>query len=82
MPVILGQVDWEGWIKGTPETAQTLIRPCPDDWLEYFTVSRRVNAVGNDGPDLIDPAAPEPLEQPKRASKAKARDGGGQGSLF
>ena len=82
MPVILGQDDWEGWIKGTPETAQTLIRPCPDDWLEYFTASRRVNAVGNDGPDLIDPAAHGPLEQPKRASKAKARDGGGQGSLF
>lgn len=83
MPVILGEADWASWIDGTPEVAATLIRPCPDDWLEYFTVSRRVNAVANDGPDLIAPAGPETAAPaPKRAARPKPKDNGGQGSLF
>jgi putative SOS response-associated peptidase YedK len=32
-----------------------LLRPCPDDWLEAYPVSTRVNNVRNDGPDLIEP---------------------------
>jgi putative SOS response-associated peptidase YedK len=82
MPVILDPKDWEGWIAGPPETAQKLIQPCPDDWLEYFTVSRQVNAVANDGPGLIEPAGTEapPAPPPKRASKTKPDSG--QGSLF
>jgi putative SOS response-associated peptidase YedK len=81
VPVILGPQAWEGWVNGTPDTAAALIQPCPDDWLEYFTVSRRVNAVANDGPDLIDPAAAEPAAPPPRRP-AKAKGDGGQGSLF
>jgi putative SOS response-associated peptidase YedK len=81
MPVILDAKDWDSWINGAPDTAQNLIRPCPDDWLEYFTVSRRVNAVANDGPDLIEPASAEPPPPPKKPPKRKA-DTGGQGSLF
>lgn len=37
MPVILGQDDWAAWLD--PETAnplllQSMLAPCPDDWLE------------------------------------------------
>jgi putative SOS response-associated peptidase YedK len=81
MPVILGAQSWDAWINGPPELAQTLIQPCPDDWLEYFPVSRRVNAVANDGPDLIDPAAAEP-PAPPAPPKRKKNANGGQGSLF
>lgn len=82
MPVILDPRDWGAWLTGAPEQAQSLIRPCPDEWLEYFTVSRRVNAVANDGPDLIAPAneAVEPAQPVRPRGKAKRSDG--QGSLF
>lgn len=37
MPVILGEADWDTWLD--PEVGKTLLlqsmlRPCPDDWLE------------------------------------------------
>jgi putative SOS response-associated peptidase YedK len=85
MPLILAAKDWERWLTDKPESAQTLIQPCPDDWLEYFTVSRRVNSVANDGPELIDPEAFEPVSAapPKKPkAKSKPKDTGGQGSLF
>jgi putative SOS response-associated peptidase YedK len=83
MPVILGAQDWNAWLNGAPQEAQALVKPCPDDWLEYFPVSLKVNAVANDGPDLIDPAlgADAPLA-PKPASRRKKDADGGQGSLF
>lgn len=81
MPVILDANDWAGWLTGSQDDAQRLVRPCPDDWLEYFTVSRQVNSVANDGPDLIKPAVGEPAPTPiKRREKIKRTDG--QGSLF
>ena len=37
MPVILGKNDWEAWLD--PETSnplllQSMLAPCPDEWLE------------------------------------------------
>ena len=29
--------------------------PSDEDWLQMFPVSRRVNDVRNDGPDLVEP---------------------------
>jgi putative SOS response-associated peptidase YedK len=81
MPVILGAPDWDGWLNGTPEAAHALMRPCADDWLEYFTVSQRVNAVANDGPDLIEPAA-APVAPAAKPPKSKPKTQSGQGELF
>ena len=37
-----------------------LLVPSDEDWLELFPVSRRVNDVRNDGPDLVEPI-PDPV---------------------
>ena len=37
MPVILGKADWEAWLDpdtGNPLLLQSMLKPCPDDWLE------------------------------------------------
>jgi putative SOS response-associated peptidase YedK len=38
--------------------AEELLRPCPDEWLEAFPVSTRVNNVRNDVAELIAPMNP------------------------
>lgn len=37
MPVVLGPGDWEAWLDpevNNPLLLQSMLRPCPDDWLE------------------------------------------------
>ena len=37
MPVILGKSDWEAWLNpetGNPLLLQSMLAPCPDEWLE------------------------------------------------
>jgi putative SOS response-associated peptidase YedK len=37
MPVILGKSDWEAWLDpdmSNPILLQSMLAPCPDDWLE------------------------------------------------
>jgi len=37
MPVILGQGDWGAWLDpdtGNPLLLQSMLAPCPEDWLE------------------------------------------------
>ena len=66
MPVILEQTGWETWL-GTREADAPglvrLLRPCADDRLEAYPVSRRVNTPANNDPKLIlpvrDPSGPE-----------------------
>jgi putative SOS response-associated peptidase YedK len=36
-----------------------LLVPAPDAWLATREVSPKVNAVANDGPELLDPPASE-----------------------
>jgi len=64
MPVILDPADYDLWLdpEAPKEAAESLLRPCPDDWLEAYPVSTRVNSVRNE-----DPACVEPLvqEQPR-----------------
>ena len=43
-----------GSIPSQPD-GQALLRPCPDDWLEAYPVSTRVNTPRNDSADLIEP---------------------------
>jgi putative SOS response-associated peptidase YedK len=54
MPVLLQSQDFDGWLTGTAGTE--LLRPAPNDYLQAWPVSRRVNSSRgpNDDPTLID----------------------------
>ena len=55
MPVILAPDTYDAWLDPDRPGGEALLRPCPDDWLEVFPISRLVNNVRNDGPELIEP---------------------------
>ncbi len=81
-PVILPKADFAEWLDpNTPaKEAHRLLRPPPEDLLELVPVSRAVNSIRNDGPEVqAAPEAEPPREEarPKRAAAA-AR----QGDLF
>jgi putative SOS response-associated peptidase YedK len=44
------------WLGENAETAAALLRPAPDDVLRAWPVSRAVNDVRRDGPELPEPA--------------------------
>jgi putative SOS response-associated peptidase YedK len=57
MPVVVPPQAWERWLDPTlsnPAQLQGLLQPIEDDHLEAYEVSRLVNNVRNDGPDLIE----------------------------
>ena len=54
MPVILRHDDYRTWLEA--EDPRELLVPCPEEMLECFPVSSRVNSPKNDAPDLISPA--------------------------
>jgi putative SOS response-associated peptidase YedK len=61
MPVILPASAWDAWLAPAPaEPGEllALLQPAPDDLLERFPVSKRVNSVRNEGPDLVVPLGP------------------------
>lgn len=62
MPVILDPAAFDAWLDpGMPAgEAASLLRPCPDDWLDVYPVSTRVNAVRNDDEACIAPLAEAP----------------------
>jgi putative SOS response-associated peptidase YedK len=55
MPVLLEPKDFDGWLAGTAGTE--LLKPASDDYLQTWTVSRRVNSSRAQGDDqtLIEP---------------------------
>ncbi len=58
MPVILQPRDFDRWLSTPPEDAPSLadlLAPAPDDFLEAWPVSTKVNSPATDRPDLIDP---------------------------
>ena len=57
MPVLLQPKDFDGWLAGTAGTE--LLKPAPDDYLQTWTVSRRVNSsrAPSDDPTLIERVA-------------------------
>lgn len=58
MPVILTEETWEHWLDpefDDGDALQGLLQPCPSEWLEAYPVSRAVNSVRNDGPELLAP---------------------------
>jgi putative SOS response-associated peptidase YedK len=59
MPVILGEDDWRLWLdpQTAPDELQGLLQPRDDVELLVYPVSRLVNDVRRDGPELIEPLA-------------------------
>ena len=68
MPVVLEERDWPLWLGEAGEGWSGLMRPAANDVLRLWAVSRAVNSVRNNGPDLLDrihdPHAPPPSEAP------------------
>jgi putative SOS response-associated peptidase YedK len=54
MPVLLQPKDFDRWLSGTAGTE--LLRPAPDDYLQVWPVSRRVNSsrAPGDDPTLLE----------------------------
>lgn len=84
MPVILRPDAFDAWLDAEtdPDAAQALLRPHPSEGMTAYPVSTKVNAVANDGPELIEPVdAPDAGGAPRKAAKANGGDGR-QGSLL
>ncbi|MGA9486817.1 MAG: SOS response-associated peptidase [Methylocella sp.] len=61
MPVLLGQHDLDTWLTG--KAGVELLRPAPNDLLQMWPVSMRVNVSGrgDDDPGLIEPVEDEAI---------------------
>ncbi len=79
-PVILDPRDFEAWLDPqTPaEAAFRLLRPPPEDLLEMVPVSKAVNKVANDGPEVQALPDSGTVPPPRRANTTADK----QGSLF
>ena len=68
MPVILEPDHWAIWLGETAGEAAALMRPAAETVLRLWPVSRAVNSVRNNGPELLDrvddPDAPPPGDAP------------------
>lgn len=53
MPVIMERDNWPLWLGETEGDALALLRPAGADTLRTCPVSRAVNSVRNNGPDLL-----------------------------
>lgn len=76
MPAILLPEQFAAWldIEGTDAVAaKAMIAPAPDDLLEAYPVSTRVNAVAHDDPEVIRPLAEaRPKDEtPKRKAQMR-----------
>ena len=74
MPVILEPDDWPVWLGEVPSDRTALLRPAAEGVLRLWPVSRAVNSVRNNTPDLLDriddPAAPPPSHAPPGTNPA------------
>ncbi|MGP6087129.1 SOS response-associated peptidase [Antarctobacter jejuensis] len=55
MPVVLDPADWALWLGESGRGAATLMKPAPEDALEFYRVDPRVNSNRASGPELIEP---------------------------
>jgi putative SOS response-associated peptidase YedK len=61
MPLTISRADWDRWLDPDAPIDEGLLRGHGDlDRIEVREVSRLVNSVRNNGPELIEPAKPEP----------------------
>ena len=75
MPVILEPDDWPAWLGEVAGDPSSLLRPSAEGVLRLWPVSRAVNSVRNNTPDLLDriddPAAPPPSHAPPGTNPAE-----------
>ena len=60
MPVIVPPDNYELWLDPDMLKAEPLLdllRPYPDDVMEAYSVSKRVNKPSNDEPSCVEPVA-------------------------
>jgi hypothetical protein len=76
MPVMIPEAAWERWLDPARTEGAALgelkglLIPSEDGSLEMYPVSRRVNDVHNDGPDLVEPIpAHEVASGPSRPTR-------------
>jgi len=63
MPMILGRDQWSGWLDRSFDDVkrlQSMLEPAPEDWLQWWPVSSRVNSVRNNDASLIEAAVVVP----------------------
>jgi putative SOS response-associated peptidase YedK len=53
MPLILELETWDVWLGGDPDAAAALMKPANEDVLVSRPVSKLVNSVKNNGPELL-----------------------------
>ena len=74
MPVILEPDAWPVWLGEVVGDPGSLLRPAAEHVLQLWPVSRAVNSVRNNTPDLLDriddPAAPPPSHAPPGTNPA------------
>jgi putative SOS response-associated peptidase YedK len=68
MPVVIPEADWDRWLDPTiddPAKLRDLLGPAADQPLEAYPISRLVNDVRNNGPQLLEPIGPiaEPAQE-------------------
>jgi putative SOS response-associated peptidase YedK len=56
MPVLLPRAAWDDWLDPSVDDREfllSLLGPAPDDVLDLYPISTRVNDVRNEGPELL-----------------------------
>jgi putative SOS response-associated peptidase YedK len=64
MPVMLDEHDWDTWLDpttGDVGALEAMLRPAPDEWLEVYPVSTRVNSPENNDAELVQRVEPDTL---------------------
>lgn len=77
MSAVLQPADWPLWLGETEDDPATLLRSADEDMLKLWPISAAVDAVRNNGPDLLAPLqtseAPTPSDAPHGANPAWIR---------
>lgn len=73
MPVVITPENFALWLDCTDETdlagPLSLLKPAPDTYFHAYPVSKAVNKISNDGPELLERAKPdEERDQPEQFS--------------
>ena len=65
MPLILTEDDWDAWLNPDAALEPELLAQVPDvRGIELREISTLVNSVRNNGPELLEPAQPQPEQIP------------------
>ena len=70
MPVMLAEPAWDDWLDPTNADVpalESLLVPAPDDWLEVYPVSTRVNKPDNNDASLIERVDVDAPQAPTRS---------------